>query len=79
MAEAATHHAADADDDAAGHIGGGHRHQERLAEIPDAIDECAQQNQDERRARFIELEPLEAVVSPRAHHQKSCQANHPQP
>src|SRR5579872_2190269 len=48
------------------------QHQERdFGIIPDGIDQAAQQNNNQRRVSLVEVDPLEAVITPRAHHQKA--------
>src|SRR5215471_12109643 len=79
MAKAASQDASDTDGDAAGDVCGGHDQQQRLRKVPHAGDECAQQNEDQRRVRLGKIDALEAVVAPGADHEETEQTEQREP
>src|ERR1039458_1994964 len=77
--EAAAEDAAEANENAAGDIGGGHGEKEKLGVVEDAVDESADENDDERRVGFGEADAFEAVVAPGADHEEAEQKEETEP
>src|SRR6266566_3843065 len=77
--QAAPHDAADPDDDSTGDIGGGQGQQHRLRVIPDEIDQTAQRDHHQPRARTEQIDVLETVIAPGADHEEGEQGQQHQP
>src|SRR5436853_7664824 len=73
VAEAPPDDAADADDDPARDVGGRHAEKQSLRPVEHAVNQSADQDEDQGFIGLVEVDALEAVVAPGAHHQETQQ------
>src|SRR6266705_231615 len=79
VAEAPADDAADADNDPAGDIGGRHAEKQSLWPVEHAVNEAADQDEDQGFIRLVEVDALEAVVAPGAYHEETQQGEQAEP